>query len=721
MNNHKKGMHTPTRTPYGRKSSTGSGSISSAGLRKSSFTNQRNSSSSKMDYVDSCNSPNLQNHVNNNASRSTSRNVSRTNSKTYFQQPPQITNSPYQKSMSRSTSRSSSRLSLSSMASTSAGPTSKSSTLFLASATNPIDIGINKSRIQVTVRPRPFGPQEDPLTPWNIDFDNANIHHPELGGFHYDHIFLTNDDNRKVFEVSAAPIIQKCLDGFNATIFAYGMTGSGKTYSMRGVLKDSINMLFNNSNYNAENLHSSTDGPMDYIRNWEDKDGFQNETIIMDENRSIKHITCSIIEIYNEKLRDLLCDNKTGNTRDLRIVDDKRFGIQVYGLSEIKVTSPDQLLELIDQGESLRSTDSTDYNYNSSRSHFIVMLKVFLENGGGSEITSLLNFCDLAGSERATSHADRRVEGGYINKSLLALGTVITKLSESTSSGINVHIPYRDSKLTRLLQPSLSGGSMVSILCTVHMGSNVVGETVNTLRFGSRAKNVLLNVKRNTEELDIGKLMHENELLKIEVNELRGLLELKITQVNESCEHASNLIKTSDTLINDDLYYEIVAENNILNEQVEHLKRLQLEQNIFRTQESNEDLSNLNKLFNSLILDSFTRRKAEEILIGLNNGIKEYKLRFDETESYVGHLENRLRMSEIELARNSIIQKQRIQNLDTANEKLPSLARSQHRAILQSDLDEAISDLQEEVVELKRSLARKDAMIRALQKAVHDR
>lgn len=578
---------------------------------------------------------------------------------------------------------------------------------------------VESSRIRVTVRPRPFGPYEDTFTPWTIDHSNASINHPELGMFNYDHIFSTVDDNRRVFEICAAPIIDKCLDGFNATIFAYGMTGSGKTYSMRGVLRDSIDMLFSNMSSKSEILHSPMSDQMDHDGGgWVDEDIFQDETLIVGDQRRIKSIKCSILEIYNEKLRDLISGDEVGNARDLRIVDDKRFGIHVHGLSEIQVTSPDQLLSLIDQGESLRSTDSTDYNYNSSRSHFIVMLKVFLVDNNNSEIISLLNFCDLAGSERATSHNDRRVEGGYINKSLLALGTVITKLSESTNIGSSVHIPYRDSKLTRLLQPSLSGASLVSILCTIHIGSNVISETVNTLRFGSRAKNVLLNVKRNIEELDIEKVLHENELLKIEVNELRSLLEIK-TQEEGVIEKPNNQLKTASINVNDDVYFEIVAENNILNEQVEHLKRMQLEQSIIRSQETNEDLSSLNELLHSLILDSATRRRSEEILHRLNNDIKEYELRVNETESYVGHLENRLRMSEIELARKSDTVKTQIPTPDTPDKKSSAISKVAKEKTLRSDSEEIILDLQEEVAELKRSMARKDAMIRALQKAVH--
>lgn len=579
------------------------------------------------------------------------------------------------------------------------------------------------SRIRVTVRPCPLTAEQNGRnmpTPWNIDCASSQIEHPDLGFFQYDHVFATQDDNQCVFDVVGSPVIQQCLDGYNGTIFAYGMTGSGKTYSMRGVVRNSVSLLFDK--FDRTNLTSSTAGDvMDQDNSWINENVFDDDTIVSSSctKKKINYMTCSILEIYNEKLNDLLAeDNK--NTRfpnlssDLRIVDDDKFGISVRGLREVRVTSTDQLLALIDQGELLRCTDSTDYNYRSSRSHFIIMLKLFMEDNEGTEIVSSLNFCDLAGSERATSHTDRRKEGGYINKSLLALGTVITKLSENVGSSANVHVPYRDSKLTRILQPSLSGGSMVSILCTIQLGLNVIGETTNTLRFGLRARNVVLNVKQNTADNDLGKLMQENENLKLEIAELRSLLQ--ISNNNSAGGIASMNNKTSMCVENDDLYYELVAENNILNEQVEHLKRLQLEDNIRRSQHCNEELGKLNDLLDGLDLDPGTRKKSKEIFGIMEIELREYNSRFNETESYVAHLENRIRVSEIELARYRQLQQQ--EQLDSSSTVLNTVATLNISALKRADhaKDELLEELQEEIAELKQTMRRKDAMIRALQK-----
>ena len=648
-------------------------------------------------------------------SRNPSRAPSRQASRDIYPPPPRGSglSTPQHKSFSRSTSRSSSRLSLSSISSTGTQ---------IASATSSIDSPFSihtvsesrVSRIKVSVRPKPLSFLNNVSTPWVINCQQGQIVNDEIGCFQYDHVFSPSDSNSDVFDVVAAPVVEKCLQGFNGTVFAYGMTGSGKTYSMKGVLHDSAKILFNNLDNSKVTL--SPDRMDQDTHSWNNDDGgspdsniFHDDTILANGRYKVKYMTCSILEIYNEKVKDLLTTNdEVANKSDLKIIDDSKFGIKVYGLKEVKVQSRDHFFELIDQGENVRSTDSTDYNYTSSRSHFIVTLKLCLLDHDGLDVISVLNFCDLAGSERATSHIDRRKEGGYINKSLLALGTVITKLSESNGSS-NAHVPYRDSKLTRLLQPSLSGDSMVSILCTIHLGANVIGETTNTLRFGSRAKNVLINVRKNIGEIDTNKLIQENESLKLEIEELRFVLDGNVNSTSTSCTLVNNGNNGMD-IHGDEVYYELVAENNILNEQVEHLKRLNMEESLIRSNEMDEDLQNLNELLNGLILDTQTRRQGVAILERLNSKIQEERHRFDETESYVSHLENRIRSHEIEMARYR-------QDGEIGANKSASILASKVTRPAYNTQQELIDELKEEIDELKLSMQRKDAVIRALQRA----
>ncbi|GMF46923.1 unnamed protein product [[Candida] boidinii] len=219
------------------------------------------------------------------------------------------------------------------------------------------------------------------------------------------------------------------------------------------------------------------------------------------------------------------------------------------GLREIQVETSEELIKVIEGGDSIRRTGGTDFNARSSRSHAVLMIRILCVDGNKERFSSLC-LCDLAGSEKATTQQERRKEGSFINKSLLALSTVVSKLSQQSSQPIsssslnsssssstsgsssNMHIPYRDSKLTRLLQPSLSGNSVVSILCTIHLSQSTYSETLNTLRFAARAKNISLSAKKNeisslqsmpNSEKDklVHQLMRENELQKIEIEALK--------------------------------------------------------------------------------------------------------------------------------------------------------------------------------------------------------
>lgn len=256
-------------------------------------------------------------------------------------------------------------------------------------------------------------------------------------------------------------------------------------------------------------------------------------------------VIISYLEIYNERIYDLLESgleeslsrpstpsrlymgkgNSNGLSAELKIRDDTQYGVKVIGLTERRCESSEELLKWIAIGDKSRKIGETDYNARSSRSHAIVLIRLTSTDlESGTSRSSTLSLCDLAGSERATGQQERRKEGSFINKSLLALGTVISKLSAdkinptgsnihttptntgSSSSGTvtsnnnipNNHIPYRDSKLTRLLQPALSGDSIVTTICTVDTRNDAAAETINTLRFASRAKNVALHVSKKS-------------------------------------------------------------------------------------------------------------------------------------------------------------------------------------------------------------------------------
>ena len=286
-------------------------------------------------------------------------------------------------------------------------------------------------------------------------------------------------------------------------MFAYGMTGTGKTFSMQG----------------------TTDSPGVIPLAVADIFSYIRET----PGREFL-LRVSYLEIYNEKIHDLLSPPATGApAEEIKLREDNKRGVFAFPLKEEIVQSPTQLIRVIARGDQSRKTRSTQYNAQSSRSHAVVQIVVESRERAvsgksandkraalmpGGVRVSTLSLIDLAGSERAAESKERRAEGAHINKSLLTLGTVVSRLSGDRDANGNPtdkegkHLPYRDSKLTRLLQPALSGNSLVSILCTIQIGSagsvagasGHTGETLNTLKFAARARNNIVSHAKKAEE-----------------------------------------------------------------------------------------------------------------------------------------------------------------------------------------------------------------------------
>lgn len=352
-----------------------------------------------------------------------------------------------------------------------------------------------------------------------------------------DNVFSTSDNNSRVYDSIAKRLVRRVMEGYHGTVFAYGMTGTGKTFSMQGtasspgVIPLAITDIFS------------------YIRETPSREFL---------------LRVSYLEIYNEKIHDLLSmsvnGGATGGPQDeIKLREDSKRGVYAFPLKEEIVQSPTQLLRVIARGDQARRTASTQFNARSSRSHAVVQIVVESRerspaNAGagkrgallpGGVRVSTLSLIDLAGSEKAAETKERRTEGSHINKSLLTLGNVIAKLSDSKSKDGKLadkegkHLPYRDSKLTRLLQGALSGGSLVSILCTIQTGSAGTAaaanthatETLNTLKFAARAKNnIVSHAKRAEEALGAGGEGGARVLLeryRLEIQELRSQLEKK--------------------------------------------------------------------------------------------------------------------------------------------------------------------------------------------------
>ncbi|KAK8316299.1 hypothetical protein V6Z12_A13G033900 [Gossypium hirsutum] len=361
----------------------------------------------------------------------------------------------------------------------------------------PMEASRSGDSISVTIRFRPLNEREfqrgDEIA-WYADGDKIvrNEYNPATA-YAFDRVFGSHATSQEVYEIAAKPVVKAAMEGVNGTVFAYGVTSSGKTHTMHG-------------DHNAPGII-----PLAI------KDVF---SIIQDTPGREFLLRVSYLEIYNEVINDLL--DPTG--QNLRVREDAQ-GTYVEGIKEEVVLSPGHALSFIAAGEEHRHVGSNNFNLFSSRSHTIFTLMIESSAHGDDYdgvVFSQLNLIDLAGSESSKTETTglRRKEGSYINKSLLTLGTVIGKLSEGKAS----HVPYRDSKLTRLLQSSLSGHGHVSLICTVTPASSNMEETHNTLKFASRAKHVEIYASRNKiidEKSLIKKYQKEISVLKQELDQLR--------------------------------------------------------------------------------------------------------------------------------------------------------------------------------------------------------
>ncbi|KAI8082430.1 hypothetical protein BDF21DRAFT_361565 [Thamnidium elegans] len=342
--------------------------------------------------------------------------------------------------------------------------------------------------------------------------------------FTYDYVFNNNTDQAKVYLDAASPLLHKFVDGFNATILAYGQTGSGKTFSMGTSIDNTV------SEQDEGIVPRCIIELFQLLKKREAQDSeFKYEIFV------------SFLELYNEEFIDLLNNTRSKrrsanytNSSEVSIREDIAGNIYWSGVKEEICYSPEELLGYLAQGSLGRTTGSTEMNSVSSRSHaiFSVILKQHKsEEEDGKSVVKTLNskfhFVDLAGSERLKrTHAqgDRAKEGIAINSGLLALGNVISALGDETKRA--THIPYRDSKLTRLLQDSLGGNSQTLMLACVSPADTNFMETLNTLKYANRARNIKNRVTVNQDfagsSLEVNQLKALVSRLRMEIVSLRA-------------------------------------------------------------------------------------------------------------------------------------------------------------------------------------------------------
>ncbi|KAJ6293592.1 hypothetical protein OIU76_021778 [Salix suchowensis] len=378
-------------------------------------------------------------------------------------------------------------------------PGTPSSKIDRTPATTPGGTKAKEEKIVVTVRLRPLNKKEQlakDQVAWDCVDDHTIVFKPpsqerasQPASFVFDKVFDPSSITEAVYEDGVKNVALSALMGINATIFAYGQTSSGKTYTMRGITEKAVNDIYK------------------HIINTPERDFT---------------IRISGLEIYNENVRDLL-NSESG--RNLKLLDDPEKGTVVEKLVEETASNDQHLRRLINICEAQRQVGETALNDTSSRSHQIIRLSIESTLRENSDcvrsFVASLNFVDLAGSERASqTHADgaRLREGCHINLSLMTLTTVIRKLSVGKRSG---HIPYRDSKLTRILQHSLGGNARTAIICTLSPALSHVEQSRNTLYFATRAKEVTNNAHVNMVVSDKQLVKHlQKEVARLEA-ELR--------------------------------------------------------------------------------------------------------------------------------------------------------------------------------------------------------
>ncbi|OWK55299.1 Centromere-associated protein E, partial [Lonchura striata] len=405
----------------------------------------------------------------------------------------------------------------------------------------------DEGAVTVCVRVRPLIARE------NASGDKVSLHWrsenntvSDVSGtkiFSYDRVFHSSDNTQQLYDGVAVPIIQSAVQGYNGTIFAYGQTASGKTYTMMGN-EDSVGII---------------PKAIQHV--------FKIICEIPDREFLLR---VSYMEIYNETITDLLCDNR--KKKPLGIREDVNRNTYVEDLIEEVVVAPEQVMEWIRKGERNRHYGETKMNEHSSRSHTIFRMIIESRersdpanaNCDGAVMVSHLNLVDLAGSERASqtgSEGVRLKEGCNINRSLFILGQVIKKLCDDPSGFIN----YRDSKLTRILQNSLGGNAKTVIICTITPVS--FDETLSTLQFANTAKGMkntpkvnevldddallkryrkeILDLKKQLEEVSsktqihamekdqLAQLLEEkNSLQKVQEDRIRNLTEMLVTSAS---------------------------------------------------------------------------------------------------------------------------------------------------------------------------------------------
>uniref|UniRef100_A0A674AJZ7 Kinesin-like protein n=1 Tax=Salmo trutta TaxID=8032 RepID=A0A674AJZ7_SALTR len=447
--------------------------------------------------------------------------------------------------------------------------------------------------------------------------------------FVFDNVFGEDSSQVDIFENTTKRILDGVLNGFNCTVFAYGATGAGKTHTMLGSSNDpgvmyrTMTELFNR---------------MDQVK-----------------EEKIFDVAFSYLEVYNEQIRDLLA-----NVGPLAVREDPSNGVVVQGLTLHQPKSAEHILEALDYGNRNRTQHPTDMNATSSRSHAVFQIYLKQQDRTASLNPNVrvakMSLIDLAGSERASAtnaKGARQREGANINRSLLALGNVINSLADPKSK--KAHIPYRDSKLTRLLKDSLGGNCRTVMIANISPSSKSYDDTHNTLKYANRAKKIKSSLKRNVVSLDshIGQYAVICESQREEIVQLKKKLkEYEERKMDPLVPGGSNTISSQNQTeihkVSESLQSIFSSRSQIRREHL--VLERQLKENELRQRHS-EECNQQAQLFGAKDKTEKATCKHERKLASLltqqqhiHKRLKEAELRFLENDGWLHRVENDVKL-----------------------------------------------------------------------------
>ncbi|XP_061559099.1 kinesin-like protein KIF18A isoform X1 [Phycodurus eques] len=443
--------------------------------------------------------------------------------------------------------------------------------------------------------------------------------------FVFDHVFGENSTQDDIFENTTKGVLNSVMNGFNCTVFAYGATGAGKTHTMLGTPNE----------------------PGVMYRTM--KDLFKR----MDDAKEEKEfsVAVSYLEVYNEQIRDLLA-----NAGPLAVREDSVKGVVVQGLTLYQPKSAENILQALDSGNQNRTQHPTDTNATSSRSHAV--FQIYLRQ---QDKTAMLNpnvcvakmsLIDLAGSERASAtnaKGQRLREGANINRSLLSLGNVINALADPKSK--KAHIPYRDSKLTRILKDSLGGNCRTVMIANISPSSKSYDDTQNTLKYANRAKEIKSSLKSNVISLDshIGQYAVICEKQRQEIVQLKQKIqEYEDKKMSVSSNAISPQKKADVKRVSEFLQQVFSMRAQIRSEQLD-LER-QLKENELRQRYSEEDNLQVQYISAKEKTDKATCKHERKIAMlrtkqqHIHKRLKEAEMCFQNNDGWLHRIENEMRL-----------------------------------------------------------------------------